>query len=141
MDKKVAEEEALKKAKDAQAAAGKNSGMSGRDLVSLSAVNFFQYRCLTSNFQVHIQSRVVRRLGGRRGGLGSCKVSQRKRGGGLGPRRRKNTKSQFTRRRSPWCDRRLIRPSQSCYNQCVCYVPADDYLHHFIVIKSSSAII
>ena len=33
MNKKQAEEEALKKAKDAQAAAGKNSGMSGRDLV------------------------------------------------------------------------------------------------------------
>ncbi|KAJ3478371.1 hypothetical protein NLI96_g9803 [Meripilus lineatus] len=32
MDKKLAEEEALKKAKDTQAAAGKNSGMSGRDL-------------------------------------------------------------------------------------------------------------
>lgn len=35
MDKKLAEEEAIKKAKDTQAAAGKNSGMSGRDLVSL----------------------------------------------------------------------------------------------------------
>ena len=34
MDKKDAEAEAIKKAKDAQAAAGKNSGMSGRDLVS-----------------------------------------------------------------------------------------------------------
>ena len=33
MDKKDAEAEAIKKAKDAQAAAGKNSGMSGRDLV------------------------------------------------------------------------------------------------------------
>lgn len=32
MDKKLAEEEAVKKSKDAQAAAGKNSGMSGRDL-------------------------------------------------------------------------------------------------------------
>ncbi|KAI0683748.1 hypothetical protein BC835DRAFT_1295164 [Cytidiella melzeri] len=32
MDKKTAEEEALKKAKDEKAAAGKNSGMSGRDL-------------------------------------------------------------------------------------------------------------
>ncbi|KAL6298533.1 hypothetical protein BKA93DRAFT_820327 [Sparassis latifolia] len=32
MDKKQAEEEALRKAKDAQAAAGKSSGMSGRDL-------------------------------------------------------------------------------------------------------------
>lgn len=34
MDKKSAEEEVLRKAKDAQAAAGKNVGMSGRDLVS-----------------------------------------------------------------------------------------------------------
>ena len=33
MDKKKAEQEALKKAKDVQAAAGKNTGMSGRDLV------------------------------------------------------------------------------------------------------------
>ncbi|KAJ3542619.1 hypothetical protein NM688_g5954 [Phlebia brevispora] len=32
MDKKMAEDEAMKKAKDAQAAAGKNTGMSGRDL-------------------------------------------------------------------------------------------------------------
>lgn len=36
MDKKQAEEEAMKKAKDAQHAAGKNSGMSGRDLVCLN---------------------------------------------------------------------------------------------------------
>lgn len=33
MNKKMAEEEAVKKAKDTQAAAGKSSGMSGRDLV------------------------------------------------------------------------------------------------------------
>lgn len=33
MDKKQAEEEAIRKAKDQQHAAGKNSGMSGRDLV------------------------------------------------------------------------------------------------------------
>jgi len=32
MDKKEAEQEALKKAKETQNAAGKNSGMSGRDL-------------------------------------------------------------------------------------------------------------
>ena len=36
MDKKLAEDDAMKKAKDAQAAAGKNSGMSGRDLVRFS---------------------------------------------------------------------------------------------------------
>lgn len=34
MDKKTAEDEALRKAKENQAAAGKNTGMSGRDLVS-----------------------------------------------------------------------------------------------------------
>lgn len=34
MDKKEAEQEALRKAKDAHSAAGKSSGMSGRDLVS-----------------------------------------------------------------------------------------------------------
>ncbi len=33
MDKKLAEEDAMKKAKDDKHAAGKNSGMSGRDLV------------------------------------------------------------------------------------------------------------
>lgn len=33
LDKKQAEAEALKKTKDLQAAAGKNNGMSGRDLV------------------------------------------------------------------------------------------------------------
>jgi hypothetical protein len=35
MDKKAAEDEAIRKAKDQQAAAGKSSGMSGRDLVSV----------------------------------------------------------------------------------------------------------
>jgi hypothetical protein len=34
MDKKQAEEEVLRKAKEATHAAGKNTGMSGRDLVS-----------------------------------------------------------------------------------------------------------
>lgn len=34
MDKKTAEAEAMKNAKSTQAAAGKSSGMSGRDLVS-----------------------------------------------------------------------------------------------------------
>ena len=34
MDKKEAEQEAMRKAKDLQNAAGKSSGMSGRDLVS-----------------------------------------------------------------------------------------------------------
>jgi hypothetical protein len=33
MDKKEAEQEALRRAKNAQNAAGKNTGMSGRDLV------------------------------------------------------------------------------------------------------------
>lgn len=36
LDKKQAESEAMKKAKDAQAAAGKNTGMSGRDLVCIT---------------------------------------------------------------------------------------------------------
>jgi hypothetical protein len=39
LDKKSAEEDAVRKAKDAQAAAGKNVGMSGRDLVSDIATN------------------------------------------------------------------------------------------------------
>ena len=34
MDKKEAEQEAMRKAKEVQSSAGKNSGMSGRDLVS-----------------------------------------------------------------------------------------------------------
>lgn len=34
MDKKLAETDALRKAKEQQNAAGKNTGMSGRDLVS-----------------------------------------------------------------------------------------------------------
>ena len=38
MDKKLAEEEALKKAKDDRHAAGKSSGMSGRDLVRLPSL-------------------------------------------------------------------------------------------------------
>ena len=36
MDKKQAEEDAVKKSKEATHAAGKNTGMSGRDLVSLA---------------------------------------------------------------------------------------------------------
>jgi len=40
MDKKQAEQEVLKKAKEVQNAAGKNSGMSGRDLVSALNVLF-----------------------------------------------------------------------------------------------------
>jgi hypothetical protein len=40
MDKKQAEEELARKAKDSQHAAGKNTGMSGRDLVrSLSSID------------------------------------------------------------------------------------------------------
>jgi hypothetical protein len=37
MDKKQAEDEAMRKAKQAQNAAGKNVGMSGRDLVRYNA--------------------------------------------------------------------------------------------------------
>lgn len=40
MDKKQAEEEAQRKAKDLQNNAGKNSGMSGRDLVDFSIFPF-----------------------------------------------------------------------------------------------------
>ena len=38
MDKKSAEDEVARKAKDAQAAAGKSNGMSGRDLVRLHSL-------------------------------------------------------------------------------------------------------
>ena len=41
MDKKEAEQEAMRKAKDLQSAAGKSSGMSGRDLVSPFEVPLF----------------------------------------------------------------------------------------------------
>ena len=65
MDKKEAEEEALRKAKDTQHAAGKNVGMSGRDLVRFS----HSWHC-EHNFTIHlvpIQPRMVRRRGrGRR---------------------------------------------------------------------------
>jgi hypothetical protein len=47
MDKKTAEQEALRKTKDAQAAAGKSSGMSGRDLVSCIAAPVEQYTDVT----------------------------------------------------------------------------------------------
>lgn len=40
MDKKEAEQEALRKAKDLHSSAGKSSGMSGRDLVSFSSETF-----------------------------------------------------------------------------------------------------
>ena len=43
MDKKSAEDEVARKAKDAQAAAGKSNGMSGRDLVRLSSLILCSY--------------------------------------------------------------------------------------------------
>ena len=50
MDKKEAEQEALRRAKDAQNAAGKNVGMSGRDLVcSFSYVDLLLICFLSSN--------------------------------------------------------------------------------------------
>lgn len=53
MDKKDAEAEAIKKAKDAQAAAGKNSGMSGRDLVNFLIYIYYYlpvcYSCAMMN--------------------------------------------------------------------------------------------
>lgn len=66
MDKKTAEDEAMKKAKETQAAAGKNSGMSGRDLVR-SLIHLTLYSSCTSltTHIVYVQPRVVRR---RRGG-------------------------------------------------------------------------
>lgn len=44
MDKKQVEEDAVKKAKEATHAAGKNTGMSGRDLVRLISSPYFHYR-------------------------------------------------------------------------------------------------
>jgi hypothetical protein len=41
MDKKEAEQEAIRKTKDLQNAAGKSSGMSGRDLVGFLEVSAF----------------------------------------------------------------------------------------------------
>lgn len=58
MNKKEAEMEVLKKTKDAQHAAGKASGMSGRDLVRM--VLLFCVRRVNVCFSVPIQSRVVR---------------------------------------------------------------------------------
>jgi len=50
MDKKEAEEEAKRKAKDLQASAGKNSGMSGRDLVCAYVYSFL-FSCQLSSLQ------------------------------------------------------------------------------------------
>ncbi|CAL1717297.1 unnamed protein product [Somion occarium] len=50
MDKKLAEEELQRKTKDAQAAAGKNSGMSGRDLVSWLLIYLLSKWILTMVF-------------------------------------------------------------------------------------------
>lgn len=47
MDKKEAEQETLRKAKEAQNAAGKNVGMSGRDLVSWIPHTYF---CMDMKF-------------------------------------------------------------------------------------------
>ena len=72
MDKKEAEMEAIKKTKDAQAAAGKNIGMSGRDLVS---VILSRIHGDLISFVVLLQSGMVRsrgRRGGRGGECGGC---------------------------------------------------------------------
>ena len=58
LDKKEAEKEASRKAKEAQNAAGKNVGMSGRDLVSWSHLFCIHVTYLISP-PVPIQSRVV----------------------------------------------------------------------------------
>lgn len=75
MNKKLAEEEAAKKVKDSQAAAGKSNGMSGRDLVSINfgMILAANLDCLT----VHVQPRMVRGHRRRGGGLGSREVSKR----------------------------------------------------------------
>jgi hypothetical protein len=73
----MAEEDALKKAKEQQSAAGKSVGMSGRDLVR--ALLFFSFLSLLTPPLVPIQPRVVRRLGRRRRRrLGSGQIPQGK---------------------------------------------------------------
>lgn len=57
MDKKEAEAEALRKTKETQHAAGKITGMSGRDLVSLGSTS----NGFVDLGSVPIQPRVVRR--------------------------------------------------------------------------------
>lgn len=61
MDKKLAEEEALKKAKDEKHAAGKSSGMSGRDLVRLAVI--FSISAMLTN--IHLLSLHTTRSGSR----------------------------------------------------------------------------
>ena len=61
MDKKLAEEEALKKAKDEKHAAGKSSGMSGRDLVRLAVIDSIS--AMLTN--VHLHSLHTTRSGSR----------------------------------------------------------------------------
>jgi hypothetical protein len=88
MDKKQAEEEAMSKAKEAQSAAGKSSGMSGRDLVRVLNHPNTMYVCrdadLISRPSVPIQPRVVRRRGGGGRGLGFGQVQKREGGGRFG---------------------------------------------------------
>jgi hypothetical protein len=84
MDKKQAEDEAMSKAKEAQSAAGKSSGMSGRDLVRISHLLSAMYVCrdadLISRPSVPIQPRVVRRRRGGGRGLGFGQVQEREGG-------------------------------------------------------------
>lgn len=106
MDKKQAEDEALKKAKDTQAAAGKNSGMSGRDLVSTPRM-CLPRKCLTTPL-VHIQPGVVPRRGRGRRRLGPCEVSRAARGGRPRAGRTTHTGPRLTGRRLVELNRRLI---------------------------------
>jgi hypothetical protein len=113
MDKKLAEEEAVRKAKDQQAAAGKNSGMSGRDLVGL--VHHCYLRGLTL-LSVYIQPRVVRRRGRGRRRVGPCEIPSR--AGRRRPRtgRRENTRFGSSRRRIA----RRVEHDRGLIAHCTC---------------------
>lgn len=112
MDKKQAEEDAVRKAKETTHAAGKNTGMSGRDLVRLvfyfsdlftpvsvstSIVNLISTWIFPT---VYVQPRMV--PGGRRGGrgLGFGQVSETEGRGGRGCRGGTNSAASDT---GGWC--------------------------------------
>ena len=97
MDKKQAEEEAVKKAKQQQNVAGKNTGMSGRDLVSRLHCSLVLFIYADA---VPIQPRMVR---GQRGwgclrGLGFGKIQKAEGSRGSRHGRAENSRSQIARR-------------------------------------------
>lgn len=115
MDKKQAEEEARQKAKDAQAAAGKNSGMSGRDLVRFTLLCSVSNMLTAPDVTVPIQPGVVRGRGrGGRGRMGLGEVPPAE--GGRGPSRGGGSDSGTLPWRLGWC----VAEHQNTSNTLAC---------------------